>query len=185
MHRNTHRIRTLARLPRTALGAVIVLALALIAAAPAAAAQPTRTVSYPTGWFAPAGQACAFDIRGVPTSGFKATTVFDDGHWMVSFRVKGYYENLVTHKTYWVNDTWSEDDVYDATTNILTIKASGQLDVPFWPGDASPFGGGVVTDAEYYRFAGTTVNVIDFNGIPRTADFTWSGRITDICAALS
>ena len=45
--------------------------------------------------------------------------------------------------------------------------------------------GGLVTTAAYYRFAGTTVNVLDFNGVPRTADFTWSGRITDICAALS
>jgi hypothetical protein len=103
---------------------------------------------------------------------------------MRSVRIKGYYENLDNHKTYWVNDTWSELDVYDATTNILTITANGQLDVPFWPGDASPFGG-VVTTAALYRFAGTTVNVVDFNGVPRTADFTWSGRITDICAALS
>jgi hypothetical protein len=173
------------RLTRTARGAVIAVALALMVAAPAAAATPpTRTVSYPTGWFAPAGQACTFDIRGVPTSGFEARTVFSDGREIRSVRVKGYYENLVTHKTYWVNDTWTEIDVYDATTNILTITGNGQIDVPFWPGDASPFGG-VVTTAAYYRFAGTTVNVVDFNGVPRTADFTWSGRITDICAALS
>ena len=186
MNRIAPRLLTSQRRTRTAHGALIAVALALAVVAPASAATPpARTVSYPAGFVAPAGQACAFDIRGVPTSGFKATTVFDDGHWMVSFRVKGYYENLVTHKTYWVNDTWSEDDVYDATTNILTITASGQLDVPFWPGDASPFGGGVVTDAAFYRFAGTTVNVIDLNGTPRTADFSWSGRITDICAALS
>jgi len=175
----------MSRLPRPARGAVIAVALALIYAAPAAAkTPPTRTVSYPQGWFAPAGQACTFDIRGVPTSGFEATTVFDDSHWIRSVRVKGYYENLVTHKTYWVNDTWTELDVYDATTNILTITGNGQIDVPFWPGDTGPFGD-VVTTAAYYRFAGTTVNVVDFNGVPRTADFTWSGRITDICAALS
>ena len=173
------------KLMRPAGGAIVALALALMAVAPAAAATPpTRTVSYPTGFVAPAGEACSFDIRGVPTSGFEAYTVFDENHWLRSFRVKGYYENLVTHKTYSVNDTWFENDVYDPTTNVLTITASGQSDLPFWPGDASPFGG-VVTTAAYYRFAGTTVNVVDFNGVPRTADFTWSGRVTDICAALS
>lgn len=173
------------RLTRTARGAVIAVALALMVAAPASAATPpTRTVSYPTGFVMQPGQACAFAVAGVPTSGFEATTAFSDGRVMRSVRVKGYYENLDNHKTYWVNDTWSELDVYDATTNILTITGNGQIDVPFWPGDASPFGG-VVTTAALYRFAGTTVNVVDFNGVPRTADFTWSGRITDLCAALS
>ena len=178
--------RSVARVSRLGRGGIAALAITLLIAAPAAAAtRPTRAVSYPTGFQWDAGLACAFPIAGVPVSGFKATTVFDDTHWMVSFRIKGYYENLVTHKTYWVNDTWSEKDVYDAATNTLTITGSGQLDVPFWPGDASPFGGAVVTEAAYYRFAGTTVNIIDFNGTPRTADFTWSGRITDICAALA
>lgn len=175
----------MARLTRPALGAALALTLALVVAAPAAAATPpTRTLTYPQGWFAPAGQACTFDIRGVPTSGFEATTVFSDSYSIRSVRVKGYYENLVTHKTYWVNDTWSEDDVWDPTTNLFTLTGNGQIDVPFWPNDASPFGG-VVTTAVLYRFAGHTVNVVDFNGTPRTADFSWSGRITDICAALS
>jgi hypothetical protein len=159
--------------------------LAAVWAAPAAAATPpTRTVSDPTGWFAPAGEACAFDIRGVPTSGFEARTVFSDTYEMRSVRVKGYYENLVTHKTYWINDTWTDLDVWDPTTQLYTVTGNGQIDVPFWPGDASPFGG-LVTDAAYYRFAGTTTNVVDFNGTPRTADFSWAGRMTDICAALS
>ena len=172
------------KVTRMAPGAVIALALAFLSAAPAmAATPPTRTVSYPQGWFAPAGQACTFDIRGVPTSGFEATTVFSDTEWSRSVRVKGYYENLVNHKTYWVNDTWTELDAYDATTNVLTITGNGQIDVPFWPGDASPFGD-LETSATLYRFAGTTVNVVDFNA-NRTAQFTWSGRITDICAALS
>ena len=172
------------RLIRMAPGLVIALALALLSAATAmAATPPTRTVSYPQGWFAPAGQACTFDVLGVPTSGFEATTVFSDSHWMRSVRVKGYYENLVNHKTYSVNDTWTESDVYDAATNVLTITGNGQIDVPFWPGDASPFGG-LVTTPKLYRFAGTTVNVVDFNA-NRTAQFTWSGRMTDICAALS
>jgi hypothetical protein len=169
-------------LHRLTRGGVIASVLVLAMAAPAAAA--TRTVSYPQGFFAPAGKACSFDVLGVPTSGFEATTVFDENHSLRSVRVKGYYENLVTHKTYSVNDTWTEDDVWDPATQLYTITGSGQIDVPFWPGDASPFGD-LVTTAAYYRFAGTTVNVLDYNGTPRTAEFTWSGKMTDICAALS
>lgn len=173
------------RLARPAGGAVIALALALIGAAPAAAATPpTRTVHFPTGFVMDPGQGCAFAVRGVPVTGFSAVTTFSDGLVMRSVRVKGYYENLDTHTTYWVNDTWTETDVWDETTQLYTITSSGQVDVPFWPGDANPLGG-IVTDSALYRFAGTTVNVVDFNGVPRTAEFRWSGRITDICAALS
>jgi hypothetical protein len=35
-----------------------------------------------------------------------------------------------------------------------------------------------------YRFDGTTTNTIDLTA-NRTAEFSWFGRITDICAALS
>ena len=175
----------MSKLTRTMRGGLIAGALALAMAAPAAAATPpTRTVHYPTGFVMQPGEGCAFAVAGVPTSGFVAVTVFSDGHEMRSIRVKGYYETLDNHKTYWVNDTWTEIDVWDPATQLYTITANGQIDVPFWPGDASPFGG-VVTDAAFYHFTGTTVNVVDFSGVPRTADFTWSGRITDICAALS
>jgi len=172
-------------LKRLARGGVIAGLLALAMAAPAAAATPpTRTVHYPTGFVMPAGQGCAFDVAGVPISGFVAVTHFSDTYEMRSVRIKGYYENLVTHKQFWVNDTWTEQDVWDPTTQLYTITGNGQIDVPFWPGDANPFGG-ITTDSTFYRFAGTTVNVVDFNGTPRTADFQWSGQITDICAALS
>lgn len=173
----------MARLTRAARGAAIALVLAVVVAAPVAAETPTRTVTHPTGWFAPAGEACTFDVRGTVLSGFEAMTVFDASHWIRSVRIKGYYENLANHKTYAVNDTWTELDVYDATTNVLTITGNGQIDVPFWPGDASPFGG-LNTIATLYRFQGTTTNVLDYNA-NRTAAFSWSGRITDICAALS
>src|SRR5690348_3748722 len=71
-NQETRAMKQLARRASVALGALV---LAIIVAAPAAAATPpTRTVSYPTGFFAPAGLACAFDVLGVPVSGFKATT---------------------------------------------------------------------------------------------------------------
>jgi hypothetical protein len=177
--------RTMNRFNRFARGGLVAGLLVLAIAAPAAAAtSPIRTVTYPQEWFAPAGKACTFDIIGVPTSGFEATTVFSDARSIRSVRVKGYYENLVNHRTYWVNDSWTELDEWDATTQLYTITGNGQIDVPFWPGDAGPFGS-LVTTAAYYRFAGTTTNVLDYNGTPRTADFTWSGKMTDICAALA
>ena len=174
------------RLNRLGRGAMIAGALALAMTGPVAAATPpTRTVHYPTGFVSPAGTACAFDIQGVPTSGFVAVTHFSDTYEMRSVRVKGYYENLETHKRFWVNDTWTEQDVWDPTTQLYTITGNGQIDVPFWPGDANPFADGVVSDAAFYRFIGTSVNVVDFSGTPRTSAFTWSGQVTDICAALS
>jgi hypothetical protein len=178
------KLTTLGRLPRTAGGAAIALLLAVVVAAPAAAATPpTRTVHFSSGWYAPAGQACTFDIRGVPTSGFIAVTTFSDGTQKRSVRIKGYYENVATGARFYVNDSWSETDVYDPETNTLLITANGHVDVPFWVGDASPFGG-VVTTPAYYEFDGTTTNLIDFNA-NRTAAFSWSGRVIDICAALS
>jgi hypothetical protein len=174
----------MARLTRLARGIVVAVVLALVVAAPAAAATPpTRTVYEPHEFVIPAGQGCSFDIRGVPTSGFQAQTVFSDNEWRKSIHVKGYYENMDTGATYWVNDTWSELDVYDPATNILVVSTSGQVDTEFWAGDASPFGG-LMTTATMYRFTGTTTNTVDFN-LNHTVQFTWSGRVTDLCAALS
>ena len=172
------------RLPRTARGGVFALALALTVAAPAAAATtPTRIVRSLNGFVMPAGQACTFPVAGVPTSGFVAVIDFPDGREKRSVHAKGYYENLDTGKRYWVNDSWSELDVYDPTTNILVITTSGLGDYVFWPGDASPFGG-VMAGPGLYRIDGTAVNTVDFN-VNQTTAFTWSGRIIDICAALS
>lgn len=177
------KILILSRLPLAARAAVIAGALVVVAAAPAAAAtRPTRTVYEPHSFVIPAGQGCSFDVRGVPTSGHEAQTVFSDTEWMNQIHVKGYYENMDTGAIYWVNDTWSERDVYDPTTNIDVVTTSGQVDTMFWPGDVGPFG--PVTTATMYRFTGTTTNTVDFN-LNRTVAFSWSGRVTDLCAALS
>src|SRR5437870_2284136 len=53
------------RLTRTARGAAIALVFALVVAAPAAASQPTRTVTHFTGdrvAHFPAGDGCTFDV---------------------------------------------------------------------------------------------------------------------------
>ena len=180
----TARSGTRPRFPRTARGAIIAVALALMVAAPAAAATtPTRVVRSPNGFVMPAGQACTFPVAGVPTSGFAAVIDFPDGREKRSIHIKGYYENLDTGKRYWVNDSWSELDMYDPPTNILVITTSGLGDYVFWPGDASPFGG-LMAGPGLYRIAGTAVNTVDFN-VNQTTAFTWSGRITDICAAIA
>jgi hypothetical protein len=177
-------LRTQTRLPRAARGAAIAVVLALVVAAPAAAATtPTRIVRSLHPFVMDAGTACSFPVAGVPVSGFVAVITFPDGHEKRSIHAKGYYENLDTGKRYWVNDTWSELDVYDPATNILVITTSGLGDYIFWPGDAGPFGE-TMTTAGFYRIAGMAVNTVDFNA-NRTSEFTWSGQIIDLCAALS
>ena len=67
------RLPTPARLPHTARGALIAMALALVVAAPAAAAQPTRTVYHGGQPFTiPADKACPFPVEGQPSGGFAA-----------------------------------------------------------------------------------------------------------------
>ena len=69
------------------------------------------------------------------------------------------------------------------TTNILVVKTNGQSVTGFVPGDVSPFGG-LITTGTFYRFIGTTTNTVDFN-LNRTVQFSWSGQVIDLCAALS
>jgi hypothetical protein len=91
MNRIARRPLTLTRLPRTARGAIVAVALALFVAAPTAAAQPTRTVSALHPFVDPAGTACAFDVAGEPTGGFIAETDFSDGAVQFSMRARGAY----------------------------------------------------------------------------------------------
>lgn len=176
------RDRTLPR--RLARGFVVAVVLALVVAAPAAAATPpTRTVFEPNPFVIPAGQGCSFDVRGVPTSGFAALTVYSENEWRKSVHVKVTLENMDTGATYSVNNTWTELNIYDPATNILVVTTSGQSVTEFWPGDVSPFGG-LITTATLYRFIGTTTNTIDFN-LNHTVQFIWSGQVIDLCAALS
>ena len=142
------RDRTLPR--RLARGFVVAVVLALVVAAPAAAATPpTRTVFEPNPFVIPAGQGCSFDVRGVPTSGFAALTVYSENEWRKSVHVKVTLENMDTGATYSVNNTWTELNIYDPATNILVVTTSGQSVTEFWPGDVSPFGGLITTLAKH------------------------------------
>lgn len=182
MNRIARRLLTLAGLTRSARGAVIALVLALVWAAPAAAAQPTRMV-YGLGPFVyPAGTACPFDVKGEPTGGFVAKTIFSDGTVQLSVRARGAYVNLATGARFPTQDTYRDLSRFDTATGILVGLENGETTWSFLPGDAGPFG--VVQSAALYHFVGTVSYTWDSN-VSRTTQFAYSGRVTDVCAALS
>ncbi len=130
MHRNTHRIRTLARLPRAALGTVIVLALALVAAAPAAAAQPTKTVMTfaPGVSHYPAGTGCTFDVTAYRQPGARVTIKdFSDGTEVIeTHNMHRTIVNDATGATFADNLEAHEVDRVDPATGVIqgSVKAS-------------------------------------------------------------
>ena len=171
------------KLTRPAGGAVIALALALTSAAPAAAAQPTRTVNHDlTPFTIPAGQACAFDVEGVPSWGFTARTTFSDGRIQSSVRAHGAYVNVETGASYPTADNFRALDNIDPVTNLDTVVINGETSFWFLPGDDGPFG--PVTEASMYHIVGTIWFTYNLNtGVQ--SPFSYVGTIEDICAALS
>ena len=174
---------TLSRLLRAARGAAIALVLALIWAAPAAAAQPTRTVHDLDSFVYPAGTACAFDVEGQPSSGFYTRTTFSDGRVMYSFHAKGAYVNLATDARFEVRDIFTEIDRFDAATGIVVGSQNGETTWNFFPGDIGPFGA-VGSNGALYHFVGTFQYTYDTNTHVFSV-VTYSGTVTDVCAALS
>jgi hypothetical protein len=179
----------MAKLSRPARGAVLAGVFALVVAGPAAAAQPTRTV-YPVhaGGVIPAGTACPFDVGAQPSTatlrnGFTAETDFSDGRVMFSVHRHGAYVNLDTGASFPTNESFTEIDRFDAATGIVYGKDLGQPSSTFNPGDIGPFGvaGG---NGAFYHVDGTLSVTYNTNTNVFSV-VTYSGRITDICAALS
>jgi hypothetical protein len=175
---------TKVRLTRSARGAVIALAVALVAAAPVAAATPpTRTVRDLHPFTIPAGGACDFAVEGHPSWGFIATTEFSDGRVQYSVRAHGAYVNADTGASYWVEDNWRDLDTFDPGTTIVHSAVNGQATYTFYPGDQGPYG--LVDHVVMYHIVGTTYARWD-SSTYQTYAFDWSGgTITDVCAALS
>jgi hypothetical protein len=183
------------RLTRTARGAAIAVVLALVAVAPVAAAQPTRTIRPLHGGFVdPAGTACAFDVAGEPNAkppsasafqsgGFVAETDFSDGTVTYSVRARGAYVNLETGARFETLDTYMERDRFDPDAGLIIGGATGQVTFYFLPGDHGPFGV-VQYPGALYHIDGTASYTIDANTYA-TYEFAYSGSITDVCAALS
>jgi hypothetical protein len=180
------RVHIPAPLTRPARGAVIALALMLIAAAPTAA-QPNRSVQPPSGFTIPAGTACAFDVAGEPSAvsvehGFIADTTFSDGAVLLIVRAKGAYVNVATGATYPTVDTFRDYSTYDEATNTRIGVESGETTWSFLPGDVGPFGV-VGSDGALYHFVGSLSYTYDLNTFQ--TELSYSGSVEDVCAALS
>jgi hypothetical protein len=173
---------------RPARSAVMALALMLIAAAPVAAAQPSRSVRPLSGGFTyPAGTACAFEVAGAPSRvsvehGFIADTTFSDGTVLHFVRAKGAYVNVATGARFSTEDTFRDVSTYDPVTNTLTGVETGQTTWSFLPGDVGPFGL-VGSDGALYHFIGSLSYTYDLNTFHSTA-FSYTGSVEDVCAAL-
>jgi hypothetical protein len=172
------------RLTRTAGGAVIALALALLSAAPAAATQPTRLVFHQLlPWVLPAGSACAFDVRAVQVGGFAARTTFSDGATVITKDATARFTNEQSGASVVLRLVYRQIEVFDASTGVITGFASGQWPSNFVPGDVGPYG--VATgNGALLNFTGTANYTYDSNtnvfSVP-----SYTGTVTDICALIS
>jgi hypothetical protein len=174
---------------RPALSAVIAVALALVVVAPVAAAQPTRTTRPLRGDFIlPAGTACPFDVAGEPDTvtirnGFVADTTFSNGTVLHFLRAKGAYVNVDTGARYPTEDTFRDLSTYDGATNILVGLETGTTTWSFLPGEIGPFGV-VGENGALYHFVGTVSYTYDLN-VFQLVQFSYTGSVEDVCAALS
>ena len=184
MNRTSRRHEILGRVIRTARGAAIAVALALMVTAPAAAAQPTRTVSSlgPVGHF-PAGTGCEFDVTAY-RSGRTAVTDFSDGREAIETHYIDYtMVNDANGKAFAINFVHHEVDRYDAANDVIRGRSSGDTIFTFVPGDVGP--DGATVDHVFSIYAkGTVTYVIDGTTFATLA-ISIQGKYTDICAALS
>jgi hypothetical protein len=172
------------RLTRTARGAVIAVMLAMIVAAPAAAAQPTRTVVVASPFtHYPAGTGCDFDVTvSRPQGGWTAITDFTDGREaLVNHAIERTITNDATGATFVEVSSSHEVDRFE--DGVIRGTINGQFTFQFAPGDVGP--DGVVLDhllALYIQ--GKATYIIDGTTFATLA-IDIEGTVTDICAALS
>jgi len=182
---DTQEAQIMQRITRAAPGAVIALVLTLVAAAPVAAARPTRTVLHPTGGVHPAGQGCAFDISYVDAPGARMTiTDFADGREATTVNAVATLMNDATgatfvHRAYFHDVNW-----FDATAGVYRGMTNGQVVSWFFPGDVDPFGGIVGPDGLALRFEGTIWYTWD-PGANALTQFSYVGTVQNVCDLLS
>jgi hypothetical protein len=174
------------RLTRTARGAVIAVALAVVVAAPAAAAQPTRTVNQITNLVShkPADTACTFDVTVYMTPGARVTeTDFSDGSTVYQVHsMKRAITNDATGATFVENQIYHDREWIDPANGWIRGVTSGQSIQQFYPGDVGPYG--IVEQPSAYVIYGTTWWAWD-PATEHQTEFTWTGTLTDICATIS
>ena len=173
------------RLSRTARGALIAVALAVIWAAPAAAAQPTRSVIQGTlVSHYPAGEGCDFDVTAYKLPSAHTTVIeFSDG--TLVFDAHSLHRRIVNDATgaeYDENIVSHEVDNVDAN-GIDHGSINGQFIWQFYPGDMGP--DGVILDHVLaLDIVGRATYVVEWDtGV--TLEISIVGSYTDICAALS
>jgi len=181
------KLSALFRLPRVARGAVIALVLTVMVAAPAAAAQPTRTVTHLPGdrvGHFPAGTGCTFDVT-VYSSPPAHVAVTDFSYGTEVYEVHGMMRTItsdVTGKTFLDNLQYRDAEWIDPATGMIRGETSGQFIDTFWPGDVGPYG--VVTENVSYAIIGSQTYVLDPNTYATLA-LTIKGTITNICEVIS
>jgi hypothetical protein len=175
----------MSRLTRPARGAVIALALVLLSAAPAAAAQPTRTVIDlgPVARLLPAGTFCDFDVTVDRPSGWLSILDFSDGREALVGHVVGRtYTNVRTGATFAANTSAHEVDWFDDSPLVRGV-VTGEFNYEFLPGDVGP-DGVVIDHLLELHIQGKVTYAYDSN-TSATLEFAVEGTTTDICAALS
>jgi hypothetical protein len=175
------------RLTRAARGAAIAAVLVLAAAAPAAAAQPGRTVTRlpadRVGHF-PAGMGCTFDVTVYYSRPTRFTvTDFSDGTEV--YEVNSMHRAItsdVTGKVFVENQEYRDAERLDPTTGLIVAETSGQFIDTFWPGDVGPYG--IVDENVSYAIVGEQTYVLDPTTFATLA-LSVKGTITNICDAIS
>jgi hypothetical protein len=174
----------MSRLTGAARGGVLAALSALVIAAPAAAAEPTRSVIVagpPTQ--APAGTLCDFDVTVYrPRGGWAAITDFSDGREaIVSHVVERTITRDATGATFVETSVAHEVDTFDGDLIIGSI--SGQFVDVLYPGDLGP-DGTIVDHLLALYVSGRATYVVDgLTGATLAGSLV--GTTTDICAAIS
>ena len=172
-------------LRRTASGAVVALVLALVAAAPAAAAQPTRTVVQddPVSHY-PAGRGCDFDVTAYkqPSAHY---TEFDFSSGVVAYQIHAMHRRIVNDATgaeYDESIVAREVDSADAN-GIDHGSINGQFIWTFLVGDVY-LDGSVMDHVTSLDMVGRATYTVDLN-TGATLAISFVGQSTDICAAIT
>ena len=187
MNRIARRLLTPARLPRGARGAVIAVALALVVAAPAAAAQPTRTVFHASAGSTsyPAGTGCVFDFTAYRTDhAFSILTAFSDGREVfINHSKLRTIVNDSTGASFVETSAYREVDRFDVDAGVIRGSVTGQSIFQFAPGDVAPDGS--IVDHTYAVFIQGKVTYVIDDTTFATLAISIQGSYTDICAAIS
>ena len=177
-------LTTLSPLLRAARGALIAMALTFVVAAPAGAARPTRTISYPTGGSHPAGQGCPFNISYVDAPGSRITvTDFSDGREAADVHAVATLTNDATNATFVHKAFFHDVSWFDAASGVYEDVTNGQFVAWLLPGDVGPFGI-VGANGLAVRIEGTAWSAWDpvANAV---TEFAYVGTATNVCALLS